>query len=334
MERKGICVAGNMIVDLLYPVNGLPGPGELATIGEGISRSSGGAVCNVITDLAKMDEDMPLMALGRIGADEDGDFALDRIRQFGNVDLSNIKRGGRTSFTIVIFDETTKQRTFYHYRGVNALFREDDIDWDLVTSEILHVGYILLLDALDEPDAEYGTKMARLLRDARERGIKTSIDVVSESGTRFAGLVPPALKYADYCVINEFEASASAGVPLRDDDGSLIAENMREALSRLMECGVSEWAAIHCPEGGYGVDSGGRFEAVQSLKLPEGYIKGAVGAGDAFCAGVLYAAYKKMSLREGIEMGTGAAACSLSHAGATEGLRSVRQVMELYRSLR
>ena len=57
------------------------------------------------------------------------------------------------------------------------------------------IGYILLLPALDAPDDEYGAKMARLLHRAQKQGLKTSIDVVSESGDRFAKLVTPALKY-------------------------------------------------------------------------------------------------------------------------------------------
>ena len=47
-----------------------------------------------------------------------------------------------------------------------------------------------------------------------------------------------------------------------------------------------------------------------SLALPEGYIKGTVGAGDAFCSGVLYGAWRGMDLAEAIELGTAAAACS------------------------
>jgi sugar/nucleoside kinase (ribokinase family) len=60
----------------------------------------------------------------------------------------------------------------------------------------------------------------------------------------------------------------------------------------------------------------GVYEAVPSLVLPWGYIKGAVGAGDAFCAGTLCGAYKGKSLREGIELGITAMACSLSEPGA------------------
>jgi sugar/nucleoside kinase (ribokinase family) len=333
MNRNGICVAGNMIVDVLYKVQGLPRPGELTSIKEGISRSSGGALCNVIADLAALDPSLPLSALGRVGTDADGDFILERLGKYPNIDLGGVKREGITSFTAVMTDEITSQRTFFHYRGANAYFCEDDIDWEKLNAAFLHIGYILLLDALDAEDSEYGTKMARLLQGARKRGIKTSIDVVSEKGDRFKRLVPPALKYTDYCIINELEAEQVTGVPLRDS-GSLIPANMRKALEKIRDCGVSTWALIHCPEGGYGLDAGGRYEEVPALPLPQGYIKGTVGAGDAFCAGTLYGAYRGMDLREGMELGTAAAACSLSESGATEGMCSMEEAMSLYRRLR
>ncbi|MDR0584718.1 MAG: carbohydrate kinase family protein [Treponema sp.] len=340
MKGKGIGVAGNMIVDILYPVRGLPAPGELTSILDGISRSSGGALCNVIADLASLDPELPLSALGRVGTDGEGDFILERMGKYPNINLSQVKREGITSFTAVMSDEITRQRTFFHYRGANACFCEDDINWDTLDVSLLHIGYILLLDTLDEADPECGTRMARLLRTAQSRGIKTSLDVVSEAGDRFKRIVPPALKYADYCIINELEAAQVTGVPLRDGSGVLIGAggtdcgaNMREALKRMRSFGVSEWAVIHCPEGGFGLDREGRYEAVPSLALPDGYIKGTVGAGDAFCAGALYGAYTGAGLREGMELGIASAACSLSRPGATEGMRSAAEAMDLYRKL-
>ena len=332
--NKGIAIAGNMIVDILYPIQGLPGPGELTTITDGISRSVGGALCNVIVDLAKLDPRLALQALGRVGADTEGDFVLETMREHRFIDLAQVKREGTTSFTAVMADQKTNQRTFFHYRGANARFDVDDIDWDYVNAGLLHIGYILLLDALDEADPEYGTRMARLLHDAQQHGVKTSIDVVSESGDRFCKLVPPALRYTDYCVINEFEAQQSTGVPLRDKHGVLIPGNIPDALQKLMEMGVSTWAVIHCPEGGYGLEKGGGVVSVESLRLPKGYIKGTVGAGDAFCAGVLLGAYRDLPLREAIEMGVASAACSLSESGATEGMRTAEEVMKLYHKYR
>ena len=93
--------------------------------------------------------------------------------------------------------------------------------------------------------------MARLLAEAQSRGIRTSIDVVTESGDRFRTLVPPALRYTDYCVINELEAQQITGVLLRDEEEKLYPEHMEEALRKMKELGVSTWAVIHCPAVSY-----------------------------------------------------------------------------------
>lgn len=293
MRKKGIAVAGNMIVDMLYPIDGFPKPGELTTITADATRSTGGCLCNDILDLATLDPELPLTALGRVGEDEAGDFVLEKLRERPNISLEQIRRQGTTSYTLVMADEVSKQRSFYQCRGANADFCEADIDWDRLDVDMLHIGYILLLDALDAPDGEYGTKMARLLHTARQRGIKTSIDVVTEASERFGRIVTPALRYTDYCVINEVEAQATTGVRLTREDGLLRREALPEALGTLKELGVSTWAVIHSPEGGFGLDENNAYVEVPSLKLPQGYIKGSVGAGDAFCSGVLYAARKE-----------------------------------------
>ena len=334
MKKNGIAVAGNMIVDVLYPIIGHPKPGELTTITEGISRSSGGALCNVIVDLAKLDPALPLTALGRLGTDAEGDFVLEKLHEHPHIDTTRVHRDGLTSFTAVMADTIGKQRTFYHYRGANARFCENDIDWDNLRADILHIGYILLLDALDEADEQYGTKMAKLLHTAQSRGILTSIDVVSEAGDRFGRIVPPALKYTDYCVINELEAQSSTGVTLRTESGELIRERLPEALKQLKALGVSRWAVIHAPEGAYGMDESGTYVETTSAPLPREMIKGTVGAGDAFCAGVLYGAYTGKALLEAIELGNAAAACSLTESGATEGMRKAEDAMAFCRALR
>ena len=207
--------------------------------------------------------------------------------------------------------------------------RKDKLDVDM-----LHIGYILLLDTLDEEDSEYGTKMAKLLHNAQAHGIKTSIDVVSEAGERFKKLVCPAMRYTDYCIINEVEAQATTGVELRTEDGKLLKENMPAALKKMKEMGVSTWAVIHCPEIGCGLDENDDLVEVPSLKLPAGWIAGTVGAGDAFCSGVLYGAWKGMDLKSAIELGTASAACSLSQPGATEGMRTAQEAMQVYNDLR
>ena len=328
--RKGICCAGNMIVDITYPIETWPKQNELTHITEGIQSSTGGSVCNTITDLARLDPNLPLVASGFAGHDTEGDFILEEMGKYPNIDLSMVKRDGRTSFTVVMSNNQTKERTFFQHAGANAYYCEDHIDFDKLNVNIFHIGYILLLPALDAPDAEYGTKMARLLHNAQKAGMKTSIDVVSETGDRFVKLVTPALKYANYCVINELEAQQTTGVLLRDENGVLHTENMPKALEKLKELGVSTWAVIHCPEVGCGIDENGRYWEVPSLKLPKGWIKGTVGAGDAFCAGILYAAETGMEMEQALKMGACAAAASLSEVSASDGVKTAEEVLKLY----
>ena len=332
--KKGIAVAGNMLVDTIYTINCYPKIGELALVEDKVTRSTGGALCNVIADLARLDEKLPLTALGVIGNDENGKFILESLAKYRNIDLSQIVCEGTSSFSAVMSDLSTKQRTFFHAKGSNAIFSEKHIDWRGLTVSHLHIGYLLLLDELDKPDSEFGTKMARLLASAKKNGIKTSIDMVSDSNSRYEAIVPPALKYTDYCIINETEAQCLTGLKLRAEN-EIDEENMCSALRAIGDMGVSSWVVIHAPEGGYGLDCiSGEAVKLKSLSLPEGYIKGTNGAGDAFCAGVLYAAYKGKSLKEALELGTGCAACSLSEPGAAEGLRSYEEVMKLYKKMR
>ena len=329
-QKKGICCAGNMIVDITYPIDTWPNQNELVHITEGIQSSSGGAVCNTIIDLARLDPKLPLVASGFAGHDAEGDFILQEMGKYPNIDLSMVRRDGRTSFTAVMSNNQTKERTFFQHAGANAGYNEEHIDWEHLDVDIFHIGYILLLPALDAPDGEYGTKMARLLHRAQKAGMKTSIDVVSESGDRFVRLVTPALKYADYCVINELEAQQTTGVLLRDKDGVLHTENMQAALTRLKELGVAHWAVIHCPEVGCGMDENGHYYEVPSLHLPKGWIKGTVGAGDAFCAGILYAAETDLPMEEALKLGACCAAASLSEVNASDGVKTVEEVRALY----
>lgn len=325
MKNK-ICIAGNIVLDLLYPISGYPTPGKLTTITD-IGKTVGGSVPNVGIDIARLMPDVKVSGLGLVGTDENGDYVLERLNAEG-IDTSTIYRRGATSFTAVMSDNFTRERTFFHFRGANAEFCEDSFNWDDVDCDLLHIAYILLLDALDVEDDEYGTKMARLLAHAKERGIKTSIDVVSESGERFMKLVPPALKYTDYCIINEIEASESTSIPLRDQNGALLYDNLPKALAALFELGVGEWAVIHCPEGGFGMDKDGNLYSCGQINLPKDAIKGKVGAGDAFCAGMLCAAHRGMNLGNALLLANCAATMSLTEPGATEAMGTIEEALK------
>src|SRR5262245_4162000 len=130
------------------------------------------------------------------------------------------------------------RRTFFHYRGANAMWRGEDLDFTKTKAKIFHLGYLLLLDALDESDARFRTKAARLLAWTQEAAIKASVDVVSEDSDRFSKIVVPALKFCDYCILNEIEAGKTTGFKIRQSDGQLDTVALRHAAGSLLQMGV------------------------------------------------------------------------------------------------
>lgn len=327
MSRKGIAGAGNLIIDYVKTVDTYPKKGNLSTV-LSIDKSVGGGPVNCLVDLAKMDPQLPLQAIGVVGNDSDGDYIIDYLNKY-NIDTSMIYKDNskNTSFTDVM-NEQTGERTFFQYRGANAVLGPQHFDFSKINAEILYVGYILLLDTLDSEDKEYGTVMARVLSEAQNHNLKTLIDVVSENSQRFSKIVPPSLKYTNYCVINEVEASMIAGIPARIEE-KIDCENIKKICTKLFEMGVNDLVVIHAPEAGFAMDKDGNFYMQPSIALPPNYIKGKVGAGDAFCSGIMYSIYKGWDYNYSLEFASAAAACCLSEVNATDGMKSVETIREM-----
>lgn len=328
-ERCGIICAGNWIVDRVKIIERLPGVGMLGNI---ISETlaSGGAPFNVLVDLAKMGAPFPLAGLGVIGKDNGADFIRSVCAPL-KIDISRLIVLGKmaTSYTDVMTEAKTGVRVFYHYRGANARFALEHVPVKKLDFKIFHLGYLLLLDGMDKPDPDCGTVAAKLLKLVQEAGIKTSVDVVSEESDRFCKIVPPSLRYANYLILNEIEAGRTTGHKVRDNNGKLIPQGIIDAVTALHERGNMELVAVHMPEGAYLLTRAGKKYSQGSLSLPGNYIKGTVGAGDAFCAGMLYGLHEGWQPEKTLKLGSCAAAACLSQPGATDGLLSLDKVMEL-----
>ena len=329
MAGKGVAVAGNIIVDTIKTIDSYPDKLELTVI-RSMSRALGGLVCNVGIDLARLDPTLPVMAIGFAGEDENGDLVRQEFGRYPSIDTSCLWRDGVTSFTDVMTVSSTGERTFFTYKGADGLLTPEALSKaPLEKCGLLHIGYQLLLEGMDAPDEEYGTAMARALHDAQERGLETSFDVVSEKGGRFKTLVPPSLKYVDHLAVNEYEAAQITGVALTEN-GKLIVKNLPEALKVLRRMGVKKRVVIHTPLLAAGLDESDKLVLSPALRLPEGYIKGSVGAGDAFTAGLLYETMRGSSLETALRSANAVAACSLSAPGSTEGVPTMDEALKLY----
>jgi sugar/nucleoside kinase (ribokinase family) len=328
MAQK-VTLAGNIIVDNVKTIAAWPEKGMLVPI-TSVKRSPGGAVPNSGIDLKTLDPSVEVAAFGKVGDDDAGDFVRNFMSGHG-LDVSDVKSvsGTPTTFTDVMTVASTGERTFFNMHGADSALVPEDVDPAKLGCDIFHLGYLLLLDGLDAEDAEYGTKAARLLAKVQSSGIKTSLDIVSEQSDRFAWIVRPALKYCDYVVINEVEGSLATGLSALDENGRASEANLRRICEGLFELGVGEQVVVHCPELSVSLDRTGHFAAVPSLELPSGWIKGSVGAGDAFCAGMLYAFLKGMSAEEGMRLASCSAAMNLAVPDSVSGARSLAETLSL-----
>lgn len=331
-DKKGIAFVGNILVDIVKNVDHYPLCGTLVNI-RGLSMSVGGCVPNTAIDLATIDPSVPLCAIGMVGKDDYGQFVCKKMADKG-IDTSGIVFSDTisTSFTDVM-NIPSGERTFFHMRGANADFAPEMVDLDKLSCDILHAGYILLLDKFDAPDSTYGTAMARFLHDAQARGIKTSIDAVSDSSANYQEKVLPALRYCDYAIMNEVEACAIWGLEPYIGD-TIQPDVVRKAMENMARAGVKEKVIIHSKPMGFCLDvPSGAFTQVPSLRIPSEAILGSVGAGDAFCAGSLYGIYTGMNDREILEFASAAAACNLFAENSVDGMQNlagIREVMAKY----
>jgi sugar/nucleoside kinase (ribokinase family) len=325
--RRGIISAGNWLSDTIKFISHYPAVGNLVTI-EKIDQGFGGCAHNVLADLARMQTGIPLYAGGCVGKDALGDEIFATCEKLG-INAEGICRvDAATSYTDVMADMSNGTRTFFHHRGANAEFGPEHVEKITAEAKIFHLGYLLLLDRMDAKDEEYGVVAARVLDGLQKRGYKTSVDVVSEEGNRFREVILPCLKYMDYFIVNEVEAGACFGRNLRDAEGNILLDEVKAAARFLMESGVGEAVAIHFPEGGYGLRKSGEECYEPSFRVEPRDIVSSVGAGDAFCAAMLYALHEELPLSKSLRVANAAARFNLFSATSTDGAPTIAEIEE------
>ena len=327
-EEKGITIAGTTLVDIVKNISAYPKEGMMMHIHD-INYAVGGCMPNTAINLAKIDRRIPISTIGKVGTDENGRYIVTTLQKYG-IDVSKMCYTSQnpTSFCDVM-SVPSGERTFFHKKGANTEFGPDDINIDTLNCNIFHIGYVLLLDMFDQSEKQYGTVMAKFLSEVQKRGIKTSIDLVSDNSGKYGEKVIPVLKYCNYVIINETECCGIWELDPRLENGKINVENVRTAMEKCIEAGVRDKVVVHCKECSFALDSKGRFTMVPSLKVPKEDIKGAVGAGDAFCAGCLYAIYNNYSDAQMLEFASAAAACNLLEANAVDGMKPRNEILML-----
>ncbi|MDZ7292164.1 MAG: carbohydrate kinase family protein [candidate division KSB1 bacterium] len=321
-HREGCACAGNWIINHLHLIAHYPDEAGLAFIREE-SRSTGGCAYNVICNLRAIDPDLPLYAIGVVGEDEDGHSILDDCHK-RDIDTFQLVASQHvpTAHMEVMFSQATGRRTFFYHPGGNGFLDVMHFDFDHCPAKWLHLGDLMLLEKLVQPDPEFGLRAGLVLHRAKAAGLTTSVNLITAESHADHRVVLPILPQVDYLVINEIEAERITGIKTRHA-GKLLNEGVVAAAMKLLEAGVNEGIVIHFTEGAFAALKKGTSSWQGALKLPSEEICETTGADEAFCAGFLYGCYYDWPLQKCLQMSVCCAAANIrvaaSHGGMAVG---------------
>lgn len=323
-SRLGLLAAGSFVLDHVKIIDAWPEQDMLANIASE-TKSNGGGPYNVLKDLKALGAGFPLEAAGLLGDDADArwiraDCSAHGIeaRQLRTTTISS------TSYTDAMCVEGDGRRTFFHQRGANSLFSPEHVDLADSDARIFLLGYLLLLDAMDQLDADGRTDASRLLEKARSLGFLTAVETVSAIDAGFRDVVVASLQHADFFFLNEVEASL-----ILDQEVKPTSSSLRSAAADIAALGAPGRVIVHCVQGAVCHEPDGASVTQPSLDLPPDLIEGSTGAGDAFTAGFLYGVHESADTQTCLLQGVCVAAQSLTHPTASGGMRALGECMTL-----
>jgi sugar/nucleoside kinase (ribokinase family) len=334
MAEGGVICAGTIVTDYVVIVDQWPSENSLSNIHHQ-TKTGGGGAFNIIKDLRSMDKNLPLSIVGLLGNDDNGQWLINDCQK-SNIDTNQLHITDDktpTSYTYVISVESTGRRTFFNQRGTNSLLNDTHFDFNYLVKKkhynLFYLGYLTILDGLDQI-VNNETMAAQLLKKAKQYGLETIVDFVSVDNTLYSKIAQLTLPYVDHLILNEIEV----GLILNQSFQQGTISDIEQAARILIEnYGVQRTVTIHFDRGAVCVsrennsDTKSFFQG--SLCLPNGYIKGAVGAGDAFAAGFIYGIHKKWPIQERLRCGVCVAAMCLKDVTPYGGVGTIEECLQL-----
>ncbi|MFH1864687.1 MAG: carbohydrate kinase family protein [Candidatus Eisenbacteria bacterium] len=284
-------------VDHLCFVPRFPVPGSKPRVSRFL-RTPGGQAASAMVLCSKLGHRAKYV--GKVGADETGDFSLASIESEG-VDVSDVVRvpGVTNQLAMIVVDERDGERTILWHRPAELETRPDEL-----TEAKVAVGRILLIDGHDTAGA------ARAADIAHEHGVIVVLDAESvKDGTG------DVVARTDVLLASREFPRRFTGEPnldlsfdiLRELGPRVIGMTLGSLGSLVM--GV-DGSVVSCP--GYDVD-----------------VVDTTGAGDMFHGAFLHGLLSGWSAERTLSFSNAAAALCCTAPGARGGVRDLDQVLEL-----
>jgi sugar/nucleoside kinase (ribokinase family) len=292
--RKRVLVVGEINVDLVCQgYHAFPTPGREVLVDDfEMVLGSASAICAM--GLARLGT--PVSFFGKVGDDPTGHFCLEAMRARG-IDVSAVVVDPELKTGVTVAITSPADRALVSYLGSIAALREADVPRPLLRkADHLHISSYYLQEGL-RPG------VAKLLREAQEAGLTTSLDPGFDPSERWEPDLRETLAHVDVFFPNEVELRALSG-----------ADDPEEAVRRLQQ-GKTRVIAKLGAQGTLALDSGGRVVRVAAPRVP---VTDTTGAGDSFNAGFLHAWLGGAPLEESLRLGVACGSLSTRGLGGTK----------------
>ncbi|MDX1983232.1 MAG: carbohydrate kinase family protein [Bryobacteraceae bacterium] len=304
MTGSVLCT-GNIVLDILTrPVDEITWGGTRWV--DSIEQSLGGNGANTSAAMAKLG--VPVKLIGGVGRDAFGDAALARLMECG-VSIEFISRLDTPTAATVALVRSDGTRAFLHVPGVSRVLFSDPFVLPDGHAH-LHIGNPFAIVHL--------RKLApRLLREARQMGMTTSVDTAWDALGEWMTVAKPCLPHTGILFTNEDEARMLTG----SSDPLTVAARLREAgaTNIVMKLGA-RGCAVFTTEGEWHVPAF-NVNAVDTT-----------GAGDCFAGAFLAALHHGRRYPEAARVANAAGALNVQSLGATSGLLSWDETLKWMRS--
>lgn len=280
-----IVVVGSINSDLVVRTPRLPLPGETVTA-HSRSTHNGGKGANQAVALARLGRRVSIV--GAVGSDSDGDRLVTALAS-EDIDTSPIRRSNVPTGLAVVLVDDVGENSIVGDLGANGDVGQGDID---ANEELIRSADIVLVQ------------------------LEIPIDVVAAAVANATGTVvldpAPArpleadlLACVDYLIPNRTELATLAGTATPDSDAEVL-----EAV-RLMEFTGTTVVTLGA-RGAIAISNG---EIIATAEPPSVAVVDTVGAGDAFCAGLVDAIAAEATIADALKWGV---ACG-THATTVHG---------------
>ncbi len=300
-----VCL-GILVADVIgRPIDAYPAHGTLQLV-ESITPHIGGCAAN--TGIGLQTLGIPTRVAGKVGRDGFGAFVKGELKAHGVQTAGVVEDIAAPTSATMVMVRSDAERAFLHCTGANATFSLADFDLDVLNgAAFLHIAGHGLLPRFD------GAECAQLLKIARERSIKTSLDTAGAPDALWTENLRQTLPFLDYFVPSLHEVTH-----LFPDENS--PENIA---ARLLEAGVGV-VALKMGERGSFVTDGRQSHVVPPYSVTA---VDATGAGDAFAAGFLCGVLKGFDLKKCAQLGNAAGALCVTQVGTVAGYLSLEATL-------